>query len=631
MKHYSNALIALAIAGSVGLVGCNSLSQMTKMAKQQDLKVDPNPLELHGGVVSFKMSAKLPVKMLKKDTEYELKVFFVNDGAKEGQETFKKEVGSITFVSNDYLPQSNKEEPRIEKAMSFEYEAQFERGELAVKGFARSTKKSKEKSTVQMPIAKGVITTSTLIKDILDEPYGLGNEEEGTFIILEHGYGKEEVKQVYVDFNFEQGSAKLQSAEVRDKGAAIDAFVASKMLVGKDGKSTVNIKGSHSPEGRETINRNLADQRAAVMKQYYLDQMKKYNYAKEELAKVNFDITTQTLDETLPEFFSLLDANTTLTAEQKKEIKNIMQGKEGFVEREKSLQSKPYYSVLMSEVYPKLRYARTDVLQGPKQKTDAEIASLARQIAKGEKSTQELTEAELLYAASMTPDMEEKVAIYGAAIKKNDSYVAHNNLAAVQLEMALKETDKAKREKLVSDAITHLEIAKNRKETAEVNYNLGLAYAMKGDKGKGEQAINRAIEIGSDNPATLRKLNGAKGIMLMKQAKSYDDKKYVEAEQAFAAAGNGHKVLFNKALAQLLHRDYDKAMVSFDAAIKSAPNDGLSYYGKAITAARKGNAAEMLKALKKAIELNGDLRARAAKDLEFINYFNSTEFQDAIR
>lgn len=631
MKQYSSTFIALAIAGSISLAGCNNLKKMTKMAKDQELRVDPNPLELHGNTVSFKMSAKLPVKMLKKDTEYEVKVFFVNEGAEEGKETFKKDVGSLLFVSNDYLPQSNSEQPRIERGLSFDYEAQYERGDLVVKGFARSTKNNKERSTVQMPVAKGIITTSTLIKDILDEPYGLGDEGEGSFAMLDHGYGKEEVRQVFVDFIFDQGSAVLKAAEARDKGAAIDAYVASKMVLSRGGRATVNVKGSHSPEGRETINRQLSDQRAGVMRRYYTDQMRRYNYNRDEVNRVEFQVTTQKLDETLPELFSLLDANNTLTSAQKQEIKSIMQGEGDFMAREKQLQGKPYYNTLMNEIYPKLRYARTDVLQGPAQKTDAEIASLARQIARGERSNDALTEAELLYAAAMTPDMDEKVAIYEAAIKKNDSYVAHNNLASVQLEMAAKETDKTRRDRLVASAITHLEIARNKRESAEVLYNLGLAYAMKGDKAAAEQSINRAIQVGSNNPATVRKLNGAKGIMLMKQAKSYDDNKYVEAEQAFNAAGNGHKVLYNKGLAQLLHRDYDKAMASFDAAIKAAPNDGKSHYAKAIVAARKGNATEMVRSLKKAIELDSSLRSRAAKDLEFVNYFNSTEFQDAIR
>ena len=629
MTRRSKLVFSLAVLGGLSLAtGCNSLKDMVKLAKEQKLTVNPSPLEVHGGNVGFKMSANLPVKMFKKDTEYEMKLAYVNEGAVAGKEEFKKEVGSAKIVSNDVI-NSKDQNPKVEKAFSFAYEPKFERGELVVQGVARSTKKpDKTAQTEQVPIPPtkvlGVITTAMLAKDLTSEPYGVGDQGEGTFAFEDHGYGKDEApKQVFVDFNFEQGSAVLKSVETKDKGAVIDAFVASKVLVSPDGKK-VNITGSHSPEGSETINTNLASQRAKAMENYFRAQMKKSNYSKEDLSNVGFDNTSKVLDDTKEEFFSLLDASS-LSSDEKSEVKQIMNGEGDFVARERELATKPYYQTLMNEVYPSLRYARTDVYQGPIKRTDAEIASMART------KPEELTEAELLYAASMTPDMNEKVQIYEAAIKKNDSPAAHNNLAAVQLEMALKETDATKKNDLISAAITHLEIAKNKKETAEVNYNLGLAYAIKGDKDKSNASITRAVQLGSNHAPTKRKLKGAEGIMLMQGAKTFDDDKYTQAIAAFNEGGNSHKVLYNKALAQLLSRDYDKAQVSIDEAINAAPNDAHTHYVKAIIGARKANVATMAPSLKKAIELDGNLRAKALKDLEFFNFFNSSEFKDAVR
>ena len=59
---------ALAIIGTIFFSGC-ALNQMVKMAKDQDLKVTPNPLELHGNTVDVEVSATLPVKMLKKNLD----------------------------------------------------------------------------------------------------------------------------------------------------------------------------------------------------------------------------------------------------------------------------------------------------------------------------------------------------------------------------------------------------------------------------------------------------------------------------------------------------------------------------------------------------------------------------------
>ena len=55
---------SIVIIGMFSLAGC-TLPQMIKLAKQQNLVVTPNPLEVHKDTVAYEMSASLPVKMLK--------------------------------------------------------------------------------------------------------------------------------------------------------------------------------------------------------------------------------------------------------------------------------------------------------------------------------------------------------------------------------------------------------------------------------------------------------------------------------------------------------------------------------------------------------------------------------------
>jgi hypothetical protein len=57
-------------------IGSCTLPKMVKMAKDQDLKVDPNPLEVHKDTVAYTMTANLPVKMLKKGTAYTVNSFY---------------------------------------------------------------------------------------------------------------------------------------------------------------------------------------------------------------------------------------------------------------------------------------------------------------------------------------------------------------------------------------------------------------------------------------------------------------------------------------------------------------------------------------------------------------------------
>jgi hypothetical protein len=63
------------IFGALTLAGC-TLPKMVKMAKEQQLTVTPNPLEVHKDTVAFEMAASLPVKMLKKGTSYTVNSFY---------------------------------------------------------------------------------------------------------------------------------------------------------------------------------------------------------------------------------------------------------------------------------------------------------------------------------------------------------------------------------------------------------------------------------------------------------------------------------------------------------------------------------------------------------------------------
>ena len=73
MKKF-NLAIATVVAAAI-LSGC-SLSKMIQLASDQDLKVAPSPLELHGGEVAYNMSIVLPPKMLPSGKVYTLKNFY---------------------------------------------------------------------------------------------------------------------------------------------------------------------------------------------------------------------------------------------------------------------------------------------------------------------------------------------------------------------------------------------------------------------------------------------------------------------------------------------------------------------------------------------------------------------------
>jgi hypothetical protein len=88
--------------------------------------------------------------------------------------------------------------------------------------------------------------------------------------------------------------------------------------------------------------------------------------------------------------------------------------------------------------------------------------------------------------------LNEKRSIYEAWMKKTDSWQSHNNYAAVHIDLAKKETDKAKIAELADAAIVHAQASNNKQENAEAYNNLAVAYTMKGQKAEARDARNQA-------------------------------------------------------------------------------------------------------------------------------------------
>ena len=149
---------ALLIIGAVSFTGC-TLPKMIKMAKEQNLTVTPNPLEVHKDTVSYEMAANIPAKMLKKGTAYTVNSFY-----KAGDKEIALE--PIPFKAEAY-PNSATEAPKVTKTFSFPYQPSLKTGVLQVEGVA--SKGTKSKVTPRMDVATGLITTSKLVQIVKSE------------------------------------------------------------------------------------------------------------------------------------------------------------------------------------------------------------------------------------------------------------------------------------------------------------------------------------------------------------------------------------------------------------------------------------------------------------------------------
>ncbi|HQQ84129.1 MAG TPA: hypothetical protein PK059_13065, partial [Cyclobacteriaceae bacterium] len=276
---------------------------------------------------------------------------------------------------------------------------------------------------------------------------------------------------------------------------------------------------------------------------------------------------------------------------------------------------------VFKEVYPGLRAAKTEILTVKKKKTDPEISVLAKQITQGSSPSDALTFEELMYAATLTPSLDEKAAIYEAATKKGAYWNAHNNLGAAYLQMAIENPGRAA--DLAAKAAAQLDLAGKINQTPEVNANLATVALMQGNAYKAASFANKALN--GANSDVARGVNGVKGACEIYMAK-YDAA--VRSESSAAATDVN---LFNKGLAQLLSKDYANAASTFNEATGKNANMAVAYYGAAIAAARQGNAEKVVSNLVSAVKIDPSLKEKALTDIEFTK-FNTTEaFRGALK
>src|SRR5690606_14823397 len=299
-----------------------------------------------------------------------------------------------------------------------------------------------------------------------------------------------------------------------------------------------------------------------------------------------------------------------ISSEEKAEYLNIINGGGSFEDQEKQMKRLSTYRKVFRDVYPKLRTAKTEILVVKEKKTDAEISVLAKQITQGAKADT-LSFEELMYAATLTPSLEEKEAIYSAATKKGSNWNAHNNLGAVYLAQA--KENSANATALADKAQAQLELASRIQDAPEIQANLASVQMIKGNFYAAYNHAAKALNSGlqGDNAAGV---NGVKGAAEIAKAQ------YADAIRSTSNATDDVENLFNKGLAQLLNKDFQNAANSFNDAIQKDGNFALAHYGAAVAAARQNNGDDVVKHLTNAVRADSNLKAAALSDLEFASF-----------
>lgn len=566
MKNQSLKGIALIAAASYLVTSCDLL-------KDLEYRVTPSPLEMHGDSVRVHVDVTFPAKGIRKKVSAEITPMLGTTALKTVTVQGEKVTGNGsvinfksggTFVYDDLVA----------------YKPEMEVTELLVTGKVRKGKKDKPGIFQDKKIADGTIITPYLV----NKDYKVILEKDQFTRVTEQSFTAQ--------FNYERGKSVVRPTELKDKDiVAFSKWLGAAQTNPKIAIKSINITGYASPEGEENKNNTLSTDRAEAAKQAALGLAKAAKNASVET--ISFNLNGRGEDY---EGFKKELQGSAMNEDEKNLVIRVLEMHSDPITRETEMRNMgKTFKYLDDNIFPKLRRAEISIVYDLTGYTDEELKTISTTM------PDSLKVEELLFAATLTNDLNTKLQIYTAAQKKYpEDARTHNNVGAV-LYMQNK----------VADAKSHFEKANSLNDNAISKNNLGACAGASGDRAKAKQLFTAAKGAGNEvgyNSGILHIMAG----------------KYPEAVSSF-----GSDASFNKALAEILNNSVDNAVKTLDKSSDKESAQG--FYLKAVASARQNNVDATVSNLKNAFAKDSSLKAKAGKDREFLKFAENATFSGAVK
>jgi Flp pilus assembly protein TadD/outer membrane protein OmpA-like peptidoglycan-associated protein len=566
MKKQSVKGIALIAAASYLVSSCDLL-------KDLEYRVTPSPLEMHGDSVKVHVDVTFPPKGIRKKVSAEITPMLGDMALKTVTVQGEKVTGNGSVMN-------------FKSGGTFSYEdlvaykPEMEVTELKVTGKVFKGKKEKPGIFQDKKIADGTIIT----------PYLVNKDYK---VIMEKDQFTRVTEQTFMaQINYERAKSEVRPGELKDKDiVALTNWLKAAQTNPKIAIKAINITGYASPEGEENKNNTLSTDRAEAAKTATINLAKAVKNATAET--VSFNLNGR--GEDYEGFKKELQASK-MNEDEKNLVIRVLEMHSDPVTRETEMRNMgKTFKYLDDNIFPKLRRAEISIVYDLTGYTDEELKTLSTT------KPDSLKVEELLFAATLTNDLNTKLQIYTAAQNKypEDARV-HNNVGGV-LYMQNK----------AADAKAHFEKANALADNAIHKNNLGACAGVAGDKAKAKQLFTQAKGAGNEvgyNMGILQIMAG----------------KYPEAVSSF-----GGDASYNKALAEILNNAVDNALKTLDKSADKETAQG--YYLKAIASARQNNVDATVSNLKNAFSKDASLKAKAAKDREFLKFAENATFSGAVK
>ena len=571
MKNTKLKLLAVVMSGALFIViaGCNGLGKMVKNAGTITYEVTPKPLELHGDSVAVTIKGKYPPKYFNKKAAITVTPVLTYAG------------GEKAFKSVSYKGEASKAEGTVinyASGGSFSYTDKvaytndMKVSELKIKAAASVKTKSKEFPGIK--IADGVITTPLLVMQ--DDKPILGADK----------FTKTVPRTSNADIHFVVNQSNIRPAELKmDDVQALNGFIKTGAQKGY-AFMNVEISAYASPDGEERMNAGLAERRAEETAKYLAGEFKRLKL--DSIAKTEGFFKKTSTPEDWEGFKRLMEKS---DIKDKDLILRVLGMYSDLEQREKEIKNlAATYTVVAENILPQLRRSQIRINAEERSRTDEQLTNLVNT------TPDSLSLEEILYAATLTNDLESKLKIYQSAARiYPEDWRGFNNTGYVYLL-----------QNKLNDAQAQFEKANSISAgNPVVTNNLGVVAHLKGDRNKAAELFR---EASSESNA-----NYNLGIIEIQNGN------YESAVSKMAGVNS-----FNAALAKTLAKNNEGALTTLEASPDK--DSAMGYYLKAIIAARSNNNSLMVNSLKSAINKDASLKAKAKDDLEFMKYRSNSDF-----